>query len=148
MLFSIFILLAFYWLFYYQRCLHKVSNRWKSLQTKYRGLKLNRPPNYSPDNHFLFIIWMLWTKFSNSWLWFGRIVRLSFRSRIYNYIICLASKISKNLIFQAPDDIDGLIKNEEVDPSTVPTDSKGKKKKKYLGKILYRVFLNVLMFIK
>ena len=48
--------------------------------------------------------------------------------------------LTENLkFFQAPDDIDGLIKNEEVDPSTVPTDAKGRKKKKYLGKILYKV---------
>merc|ERR1712223_531757 len=38
-----------------------------------------------------------------------------------------------------PDDTEELIKNEEVDPSTVPKDAKGKKKKKYLGKILYKV---------
>jgi len=36
-------------------------------------------------------------------------------------------------------DTEELLKNEEVDPTTVARDSKGKKKKKYLGRIQYKV---------
>ena len=40
---------------------------------------------------------------------------------------------------QTHSDTEELLKNEEVDPTTVARDSKGKKKKKYLGRIQYKV---------
>ena len=41
--------------------------------------------------------------------------------------------------FSLQEDTEELLKNEEVDPNTVARDSKGKKKKKYLGRIQYKV---------